>query len=249
MLENAWQSLKRPGERRQTCKSLEVIADHMTSKSGTRARPPPSRGNLGVVVCVKSECCIRNGWRYAYRSHEQGANDMGVTDGICSAALSTLHGLLWLRGCLYWLVTCLWSTALYSLKHKGCELSSIQRDARSLSKLPLSLAVVVQEEALSYSDLAKAVTWACASGVSTITLYDPYGTGNQTLHPHTKQALCVHATHPSPPPPQAHWRGTWRECVLPWWSRPADCSSLHHGTSRCSPPPPRGYQATATLVC
>lgn len=72
-------------------------------------------------------------------------------------------------------VVWIWSCALYLAKHKGTKLDIIQRDVKELAKLPIHLAVAVNEKDLSYTDLARLVNWSFAAGIQFVSLYDPRG--------------------------------------------------------------------------
>ena len=100
---------------------------------------------------------------------------MGVTEAAWTLSLRTVHCMVWLRESLAVLVAWLWISLLHAVKHKGTKLDCIQRDAKLLKKIPLHLALVVQEEDLSHSDLANLVIWAFSAGVHNVSLYDPNG--------------------------------------------------------------------------
>ena len=96
-------------------------------------------------------------------------------DGLLRASLVALHSILWLRETLSWTLAWLWTAIAFSIKHKGTKLDCIAEDRRHLLKVPLHLAVVVQEEEISCDDLAHIATWAFASNIRIVSLYDPYG--------------------------------------------------------------------------
>ena len=91
------------------------------------------------------------------------------------ATLFALHSALWVREALSWTLAWLWSAIALSVKHKGAKLECIAADTRRLQKVPQHLAVVVQEEGVSCDDLAHLATWAFASNIRVVSLYDPYG--------------------------------------------------------------------------
>ena len=64
---------------------------------------------------------------------------------------------------------------LYVAKHKGSKLECIQRDVKELKKLPLHMALVVNESHVSHVDLARLVNWCFAVGTHCVSLYDPRG--------------------------------------------------------------------------
>lgn len=92
------------------------------------------------------------------------------------ASLATLHSMFWLRDAVSWMLVWVWATISYSLKHKGEKYDSIAADARGLKKLPRHLALVVQEQQVSCSDLARMATWAFASDICLVSIYDPHST-------------------------------------------------------------------------
>ena len=97
-----------------------------------------------------------------------------VGDGLLRLALVSLHSMLWARDAVSRLFLWLWTTLSYSLKHKGKKLDCIAADGRDLQKIPTHLALIVQEEQISCDDLAHVAVWAFASGIHTISIYDPY---------------------------------------------------------------------------
>ncbi len=101
--------------------------------------------------------------------------EMGFGATALSFTLKTLHGLVWLRGSLGFLLTWLWTGLLYVIKHKGTKLECIQEDVRQLNKIPMHVALIVSEEQLSLYDLARMVVWSFSSGTHNISLYDPSG--------------------------------------------------------------------------
>ena len=95
--------------------------------------------------------------------------------------LSSLHALRWLRHSVVAVCLWIWSTALYLAKHKGTKLEHIQRDIKQLKKLPVHLALLVNEREVSCSDLARLVNWCFCVGIHYVSLYDPRG----RLHIHS----------------------------------------------------------------
>ena len=116
-------------------------------------------------------------------------------DVIWAVSLRAVHALLWLRETVHLLMVWIWEAVFYAplLKHKGCKLECIQNDVKELRKIPMHIAVVVQEKELSYSDLANVVVWSFSAGVHTVSLYDPRGKressclvlGNEVMHTYT----------------------------------------------------------------
>lgn len=99
-----------------------------------------------------------------------------VGDTFLGATLAALHSILWLREALSWTLAWVWTAIAYSIKHKGTKLECITEDTRDMSKVPLHLAMVVQEEEeISCDDLARVAMWAFASNIRVVSLYDPYG--------------------------------------------------------------------------
>ena len=95
--------------------------------------------------------------------------------------LSSLHALRWLRHSVVAVCLWIWSTALYLAKHKGTKLEHIQRDIKQLKKLPVHIALLVNEREVSCSDLARLVNWCFCVGIHYVSLYDPRG----RLHIHS----------------------------------------------------------------
>lgn len=113
-----------------------------------------------------------------------------LTDGLLRATLVILHGALWLREAVTYTLLWVWTGIAYSIKHKGTKLECIVKDTKHLRKLPWHLAVIVQETTISYDDLARVTTWAFASGIKLVSLYDPNGEIREReviVHP------CTHA--------------------------------------------------------
>ena len=98
-----------------------------------------------------------------------------TSEAVRLGTLNTIHALRWVRHAAVAVCVWLWSTLLYLAKHKGSKLELIQRDVQQLEKLPLHLALVVNERDLTYCDLAKIVNWCFCVGIQYVTLYDPRG--------------------------------------------------------------------------
>ena len=64
---------------------------------------------------------------------------------------------------------------MYAVKHKGSKLECIRKDVKELKKIPLHLTLIVHEERLSHTDLAKVVTWAFAAGIQQVSIYNSHG--------------------------------------------------------------------------
>lgn len=100
-----------------------------------------------------------------------------VVEGVLRLLLVSLHSILWLK---HWIgVTCgwLWINVLHYtyIKHKGTKFESITEDAKLLEKVPKHLAVLVEQEQLSCDDLARVAMWSFATGIRTVSLFDPRG--------------------------------------------------------------------------
>ena len=100
---------------------------------------------------------------------------MGAMEAFWIFSLRTIHCIVWLRQSLAVTAAWVWTGLLHAMKHKGTKLECIQRDSKQLKKIPLHLALVVQEDDLSHSDLANLVVWAFSAGVHNVSLYDPNG--------------------------------------------------------------------------
>jgi len=100
---------------------------------------------------------------------------MGGAELVWTISLRTVHTLLWLRESLRLMMVWVWTSLLYAVKHKGTKLECIQCDMKELKKVPMHIAMVVQEEELLYSDLANIVVWSFCVGVRNVSLYDPKG--------------------------------------------------------------------------
>ena len=64
---------------------------------------------------------------------------------------------------------------MYTVKHTGYKLECIQEDTKELNKRPQHLALIVHEEKLSHTDLAKVVSWAFAAGIHNVSIYSSQG--------------------------------------------------------------------------
>ena len=102
---------------------------------------------------------------------------MAVSASLYRFTLSALHALLWLRASLAFVFGEMRASLIVLFKHKGDELDRVAADARSLPRLPLHLALVVQEEGAWPDDLARVAAWAFATGVRYVSLYDHSGGG------------------------------------------------------------------------
>ena len=100
---------------------------------------------------------------------------MVVVEGLLRLSLGAIHASLWLRGAIYYSLLWLWTGLVYAVKHKGSKLECIQEDAKELKKIPLHLTLIVHEERLSHTDLAKVVTWAFAAGIHQVSIYNSQG--------------------------------------------------------------------------
>ncbi len=96
-------------------------------------------------------------------------------DVFLRGTLLSLHFIMWLKSQVSNVFLWTWTCIAHSVKHKGTKLEAIMEDVRDLDKVPLHLAVVVQEEEVSCDDLAQMTAWAFAGGVKMVSLYDPCG--------------------------------------------------------------------------
>ena len=118
-----------------------------------------------------------------------GATTTSTTDALWRVTLVTLHSILWLRDAVSWSVSWLWLGLSYALKHKGVKLDCISTDVKALKKVPHHLALVVQERCVSCEDLARAMTWAFASDIRLVSIYDPYGTNMWDISSYSHSCL------------------------------------------------------------
>lgn len=102
---------------------------------------------------------------------------MTVTEGMLKFTLASVHGALWLGNWISTSFGWLWMCILQfnSSKYKGKKLEGIAADAKELEKVPQHLAVLVHQDLMSCDDLAHIAVWAFASGVRTVSFYDPNG--------------------------------------------------------------------------
>ena len=100
---------------------------------------------------------------------------MAVVEGLLRLTLGAIHASIWLREAVYLSLLWLWTGLAYALKHKGSKLECIQEDTKELKKIPQHLTLIIHEEKLSPTDLAKVVTWAFASGIHNVSIYTSQG--------------------------------------------------------------------------
>ena len=100
---------------------------------------------------------------------------MAVVEGLLRITLGAIHASVWLRDAIYFSLLWLWTGLVYSVKHKGSKLECIQEDTKELKKIPQHLSLIVHEERLSHTDLAKVVTWAFATGIHNVSIYNSQG--------------------------------------------------------------------------
>ena len=89
--------------------------------------------------------------------------------------LYTIHAIRRLRHALVAVCVWLWSTGIYLVKHKGSKLECIQRDVKELNKLPVHIALVMNEREVSHADLGRLVNWCFSLGIHYVSLFDPQG--------------------------------------------------------------------------
>ena len=114
---------------------------------------------------------------------------MGVVEGLLRFTLGTVHALVWLKESTLYSLLWLWTAVTYAVKHKGTKLECVQEDTRQLKKIPSHLALMIHEEDMSHTDLARIVTWAFASGIHNVSIYNAHGkvallTNSHRLHCH-----------------------------------------------------------------
>ena len=103
-------------------------------------------------------------------------------DVMWAVSLRVVHAIQWVRETVQFMMVWIWKAVFYAaLKHKGSKLECIQNDVKELRKIPMHIAVIVQEEELSYNDLANIVVWSFSAGVHTVSLYDPRGKSESRL--------------------------------------------------------------------
>ncbi len=98
---------------------------------------------------------------------------MGFRVAALNFILRTIHGVVWARDGLGFLLAWLWTSLLSVVQHKGKTLECIQEDVKLLEKIPMHLALIVTEEELCHEALARMVIWGFSSGMHYISLYDP----------------------------------------------------------------------------
>jgi len=98
---------------------------------------------------------------------------------IKSVALKFVHFFITLAQIAFsaciWLHCLLKDVRASAFGGQNVTLYSVRLDARYLTKIPDHMALVVGEEAISYSDLGDMIFWALALGVSFVSLYDRKG--------------------------------------------------------------------------
>lgn len=98
-----------------------------------------------------------------------------VAEVMLRTTLVTLHSILWLRDSLSRSISWLWLAVSSVAKHKGDKSDQIAADVKALRKMPRHLALVIQEDSISCDDLAHVTTWAFASNIHLVSIYDPHG--------------------------------------------------------------------------
>lgn len=98
-----------------------------------------------------------------------------AVEALRRGTLNTVHALCWVRSAVVIVCAWLWVSLSYLVKHKGSKLELIQKDVQRLRKLPLHLAVVVNERQIDHRDLAMMVNWCFGAGIHYVSLYDSRG--------------------------------------------------------------------------
>ena len=116
--------------------------------------------------------------------------------GLLRFTLGAIHASVWLRDSIYFSLLWLWTGLMYAVKHiKGSKLECIQEDTKELKKMPQHLALIVHEEQLSHTDLAKVVTWAFAAGVHNVSIYNSHGEHTESLEGSSSTTNLNQAAH------------------------------------------------------
>lgn len=99
-----------------------------------------------------------------------------VSRTVSSISLYIIHAILWSRTAI--LLFCHWLslTVTSPFKHKGLKTELIVKDSKTLRKIPLHVALVINEEEVLHNYLCMLVCWAFSIGVQWVSVYDAKGT-------------------------------------------------------------------------
>ena len=176
-------------------------------------------------------------------------------DVMWAVSLRIVHALQWLRETVQLMMVWIWEAVFYAaLKHKGSKLECIQNDVKELRKIPMHIAVIVQEEELSYNDLANILVWSFSAGVHTVSLYDPRGKSESRLVFADSSFYFLQVKD------QQHQTGTREHCTswaqpllplllncLPWVPAPPPSHSISYPGSQPLPPHSISYPGSQPL--
>jgi len=107
---------------------------------------------------------------------------MSFSEGLFRFTLGAIHYSSLLKLYFVSALSWMWNSVLYVAKHKGSKLEAIQNDARTLRKLPVHVAVIVNNNTVDIDGIARLAVWAHASGIATVSLYDPDGKHQPTIY-------------------------------------------------------------------
>ena len=99
---------------------------------------------------------------------------MAITEFLFRFTLGSIRSLIGARDGFYLFLTWMWLWLTYPLKHKGDKLCNMQKNAKSLHKIPINIAFVISET-ISRDDLARLVCWSFSSNIHHVTLYNLQG--------------------------------------------------------------------------
>ena len=96
---------------------------------------------------------------------------MAIAEILFRFTLGSIQSLIGARDCIYLFLTWIWSWLTYPMKCKGDKLCIMQKNAKSLQKIPINIAFVISET-ISRDDLARLVCWSFSSNIHHVTLYN-----------------------------------------------------------------------------
>ena len=100
---------------------------------------------------------------------------MTVLKPLATLTLHAIHFCIWVKTLLSVFTKWITTKVTEVLKHKGVKVDLIQKDAKQLKKIPFHLALIVAEDQLHYTDLARIVCWAFLAGIQYISIFDQKG--------------------------------------------------------------------------